>query len=74
MVLESPEVTKECVETCGLTAAELLRPFGVLPELNGSVGGQPAWGGDGGVPTGSRRQLGSAARAQAHRQAPARTC
>lgn len=50
MVLESPEVTKECVESCGLTAAELLRPFGVLPELNGSVGGRSAWvarGGEG---------------------------
>ena len=41
MVLADPRVDAACAERNGLSFAELLRPFGVLRQLNGSVGG--AW-------------------------------
>ena len=42
MVLASPDADRACVEGTGLHFAELLRPFGVLRELNGGVGGERA--------------------------------
>lgn len=40
MVVASPEADERCIESTGLTVVELLRPFGLLPQLNGNVGGK----------------------------------
>lgn len=40
MVIASPAVEAACTQRNGLTLAELLRPFGVIRQLNGSVGGE----------------------------------
>ena len=42
MVVVSPEADRVCGGAHGLTVTDLLRPFGVLEELNGGVGGAPA--------------------------------
>lgn len=42
MVQASPEVDAMCQECNGTTFVELLRPFGVIPELNGTAGGAGA--------------------------------
>lgn len=42
MVVSSPEADRVCGGAHGLTVTDLLRPFGVLNELNGGVGGAPA--------------------------------
>lgn len=39
MVIASPAVEAACTQRNGLALAELLRPFGVIRQLNGSVGG-----------------------------------
>ncbi|KAL6771414.1 TRS85 [Auxenochlorella protothecoides x Auxenochlorella symbiontica] len=38
MVVASPETDAACLASTGLTVVELLRPFGVIPHLNGTVG------------------------------------
>ena len=40
MVLAAPAVDAACTQRNGLTLAELLRPFGVIRQLNGTVGGE----------------------------------
>ncbi len=40
MVVASPETDVACLASTGLTVVELLRPFGVIPHLNGTVGGE----------------------------------
>lgn len=40
MVIASPAVEAACTQRNGLSLAELLRPFGVIRQLNGSVGGE----------------------------------
>lgn len=40
MVVASPETDAACLATTGLTVVELLRPFGLIPHLNGTVGGE----------------------------------
>jgi hypothetical protein len=39
MVLADPRVEAACIERNGLSLAELLRPFGTIKQLNGTVGG-----------------------------------
>ena len=39
MVVASPEADEVCRGSTGLAVVELLRPFGLLPQLNGTVGG-----------------------------------
>ena len=40
MTLAHPSVEAACTQRNGLSLAELLRPFGVIRQLNGSVGGE----------------------------------
>lgn len=42
-VIVSPEADALCQAANGLSVVSLLRPFGVLAQLNGSVGGGEAW-------------------------------
>lgn len=42
MVVASPEAEDLCRNASGLSVDELLRPFGVLHQLNGGLGGRPA--------------------------------
>jgi hypothetical protein len=44
MVVASPEAEDLCHGATGLAVAELLRPFGVLHELNDGLGGMQTWG------------------------------
>jgi hypothetical protein len=39
-VIASNEANNLCLETNGLTVAELLRPFGALRRMNGGMGGE----------------------------------
>ena len=40
MVLAHPSVEAACTQRNGLSLAELLRPYGVIRQLNGTVGGE----------------------------------
>ena len=41
-IIASPEADALCQAANGLSVVSLLRPFGVLPQLNGTIGGEGA--------------------------------